>query len=92
MAHHKRKGRAKMMRRRLWRWLFRTWRGWGYEKIGGQWIVVQTRPLTARRWQRARKDAAVSLPVMNAVDVLFAGVTQGVTHFAEDAEAAGAGV
>jgi len=77
--------------RRVWRWLLRTWRGWDYQKVDGHWVVVATRPLSVKGWEAARKDAAVSLPVMNAVDVLFAGVTDGMVHFAEDAEAAGAG-
>ena len=74
--------------RRLWRWLFHLRRGWGYEKIGGQWILVATRPLTVKGWKAARKDAAVSLPVMNAMEALFADVTDGRVHFVEDAEAA----
>jgi len=73
--------------RRLWQWLFIVWRGWRYQKIGGQWFLVATRPLTAKGWEVARKDAAVSLPVMNAVERLFGGVTDGRLHFAEMAEA-----
>lgn len=75
--------------RRAWRWLLGMWRGWTYEKIGGSWVLVATRPLTAKGWKAARKEAAVSLPAMNACDALFATVRDGRSYFAEIAEALG---
>jgi len=36
-----------------------------------------------------RRDAAISLPVMRSIDALFAGVTDGRSHFAEMAERMG---
>ncbi len=76
--------------RRIWRWLASLWRGWRYQKIGGTWVLIVTRPLSLKRWQAARKETAVSLPIMNAVETLFSSVTDGRSHFAEMADRLGA--
>jgi len=74
------------MLRRAKRWLRRLWHGWEYRKVGGQWMLACTRPLSKKALAAARKDAAVALPLMNATDDLFQTVTDGRLTFTELAE------
>ena len=70
------------MRRKVKRWLLSLWRGWEYRRVGGQWALVTTRPLSKRAWVAARKDAEVAIPTMEATEELFRRVTLGRTSFA----------
>ena len=42
------------MRRRVWRWLWRLWRGWELQEIGGHRVYVVARPMSEQRYLRMR--------------------------------------
>ncbi len=53
--------------RGLWRKLCEFVRGWRYQKVGEEWILVATRPLTEKRWKAVSEAAKRNLPAVNAV-------------------------